>query len=46
VHNYGAGDSLEIAPEAGEAFLVPFTKARVPKVDIVGKSILIVPDEG
>jgi 16S rRNA processing protein RimM len=35
VHDHGAGDILEIAPAGGGAtFLVPFTRAAVPTVDL------------
>jgi 16S rRNA processing protein RimM len=44
VLNFGGGDILEIAPAAGgESLLVPFTKATVPVVDIVGGGLVIVP---
>ncbi|NCT40722.1 MAG: 16S rRNA processing protein RimM [Alphaproteobacteria bacterium] len=32
VHNFGAGDLLEIKPPSGEAYLVPFTDDHVPEV--------------
>lgn len=35
VHNHGAGDMIEIAPEAGgHALLLPFTRANVPTIDL------------
>ena len=34
LYNHGAGDLLEIEAPRGETFLVPFTKAAVPLVDI------------
>ena len=33
VHDYGAGVSLEIAPDDAATFLVPFTRDAVPEVD-------------
>ena len=40
VHNFGAGDILEIRPEgSGEPVLVPFTKGCVPTVDIKARRI-------
>jgi 16S rRNA processing protein RimM len=46
VHDFGAGDSLEIArAEAGEV-LVPFTKAAVPVVDIAGGFLVLDPPAG
>jgi 16S rRNA processing protein RimM len=45
--NYGAGDILEIMPEAGgESVLLPFTKAVAVAIDFPGGRILIEsPDE-
>jgi len=45
VVNYGAGDVLEIAGEAGST-LVPFTRAVVPVVDVAGGRVVIDPPEG
>jgi 16S rRNA processing protein RimM len=41
VHNFGAGDMLEIERTDGEAELVPFTDANVPIVDIAAGRIVI-----
>ena len=41
VHNFGAGDIIEIAPPAGATILLPFTNAVVPTVDIAGGRVLI-----
>jgi 16S rRNA processing protein RimM len=42
VHDFGAGDLLEIAPGGGgETMLLPFTAAVVPKVDIAAGRIVI-----
>ncbi len=44
VHNFGAGDILEIRPrEGGPTWLLPFTKAAVPMVDLAGKRIIVDP---
>jgi 16S rRNA processing protein RimM len=44
VHDFGAGDILELRPEAGGATLmVPFNDAFVPRVDIAGGRIVVVP---
>lgn len=43
VHNHGAGDILEIAPEAGETLLLPFTRAVAPVVDVRGGRIVVAP---
>ena len=46
VHNFGAGDLLEIQPPAGAAILLPFTEAAVPTVDLKGgRVIVVVPEE-
>jgi 16S rRNA processing protein RimM len=41
VPNYGGGDLLEIAPPRGSTILVPFTKAFVPTVDILGRLLVV-----
>jgi 16S rRNA processing protein RimM len=42
VHNFGAGDLIEIRPTQGSSTaLVPFTAATVPQVDIAGGRIVI-----
>jgi 16S rRNA processing protein RimM len=46
VHDFGAGDSLEIERTAAASLLVPFTKAAVPVVDIAGRRVVIEPPEG
>jgi 16S rRNA processing protein RimM len=43
VHNFGAGDLLEIAPSRGETLLLPFTAAVAPQVDIAAGRIVIDP---
>jgi 16S rRNA processing protein RimM len=46
IHNFGAGDILEIAPTSGATMLLPFSNAVVPTVDILGGRIVIeLPDE-
>lgn len=47
VHNFGAGDLLEIVPPDGSAsFLVSFTDENVPDVDIASGRLTLVPPEG
>ncbi len=41
VHNFGAGDIIEIAPPSGTTMLLPFTKAIVPTVDLAGGRVVI-----
>jgi len=43
VHNFGAGDILEIQPPEGGAMLLPFNKTVVPGVDIEGGRLVVVP---
>jgi 16S rRNA processing protein RimM len=46
IHNFGAGNIIEIAPPAGITMLLPFTNAVVPTVDIPGGRVVIeLPDE-
>jgi 16S rRNA processing protein RimM len=41
IHNFGAGDILEIAPAAGATMLLPFSNAVVPTVDLAGGRVVI-----
>ena len=44
VPNFGGGDLLEIRPaDGGDTFLLPFTRAIVPSIDIAGGKLLVVP---
>ncbi|MDE8347105.1 MAG: ribosome maturation factor RimM [Acidocella sp.] len=40
VHDYGAGTSLEITPGG---WLVPFTRAAVPEIDLIAGLVKVVP---
>ncbi|HZS84604.1 MAG TPA: ribosome maturation factor RimM [Stellaceae bacterium] len=46
VHDFGAGDSLEVERRRGPAIMVPFTKAAVPVVDIAGGRLVVDPPDG
>jgi len=47
VHNFGAGDLLEVQPiGGGETVMVPFTDAVVPVVDIAGEKLIMRPPAG
>jgi 16S rRNA processing protein RimM len=46
VHDFGAGDMLEIAPDKGQPVLVPFTRAAVPVVDLPGGRVVVDPPDG
>ena len=41
IHNFGAGDIIEIAPASGTTILLPFSNAVVPTVDIAGGRVVI-----
>ena len=41
IHNFGAGDIIEIAPPDGTTMLLPFTNAVVPTVDLAGGHVVI-----
>ena len=41
IHNFGAGDIIEIAPAKGATMLLPFTNAVVPTVDLTGGRVVI-----
>ncbi len=41
MHDFGAGDIIEIAPPSGPTLLLPFTDAVVPTVDIAGGKVII-----
>lgn len=46
VHNFGAGDIIEIAPPQGPTLLLPFTDAVVPTVDLAeGHVVIVLPQE-
>ena len=46
VHNFGAGDILELRPPAGgTTIMLPFNDAFVPRIDIAGGRIVIEPPE-
>lgn len=41
IHNFGAGDIIEIAPPSGSTMLLPFTNAVVPTVDLKAGHVVI-----
>ena len=46
VHDFGAGDILELLPQGGgTTIMLPFTAAFVPSVDIVNGRIVVAPPE-
>jgi 16S rRNA processing protein RimM len=47
VHNFGAGDLLELQPQGGgRSVMLPFTIANVPTVDLAAGRIVIEPPAG
>ena|SRR6185312_4476235 len=46
VHDFGAGDTLEIARAEGQPVMVPFTRAAVPVIDVAAGHVVIDPPEG
>ena len=46
IHNFGAGDIIEVAPLRGSTMLLPFTNAVVPTVDLeAGRVVIELPNE-
>jgi len=47
VHNFGAGDVIEIAPTGGgKTLLLPFTAAVAPEVNVkAGRLVVVLPEE-
>jgi len=46
IHNYGAGDVIEIGRDDGDSILLAFTRENVPVIDIDGRRIVVaVPEE-
>ena len=43
VHDFGAGEMLEIEQAPGKTLLLPFTKAAVPEIDLAGGRLVVVP---
>ncbi|HTT83895.1 MAG TPA: ribosome maturation factor RimM [Rhizomicrobium sp.] len=41
IHNYGAGDVIEILRADGSALLLPFTRDFVPRIDLPNKFVVI-----
>jgi 16S rRNA processing protein RimM len=43
VHDFGAGDLLEIQPKTGASWWLPFTREAVPEVRIADGKIIAAP---
>ncbi len=47
VHNFGAGDLIEVQPAEGQSQLVPFTREAVPDVDLAARrAVVVLPQAG
>lgn len=46
LHDFGAGELLEVAPKKGKSQLLPFTKEVVPSIDLASGKVVILPPEG
>ena len=45
IHNFGAGDVIEIERVADDPLLIPFTSAVVPEVDLAARKIVVIAPE-
>ena len=46
IHNYGAGDVIEISRPDGDSILLSFTRETVPTIDIPGRRVVVaVPED-
>ena len=43
LHNFGAGDILEVVRHDGESLMLPFTRDAVPQIDIAGGRVIVDP---
>jgi 16S rRNA processing protein RimM len=43
VHNFGAGDVIEIKPGSGDVLLIAFNETAVPKIDMAARRMTVVP---
>lgn len=41
VHDFGAGDILEVRPKGGKSLMIPFTRAAVPEISLTDRRIRI-----
>jgi 16S rRNA processing protein RimM len=46
IHDFGAGDLIEIAPASGgQTLMLPFNDTVVPRIDIAGGRLVVVPPD-
>ena len=43
LHDFGAGDIIEVAGDGGDSLFLPFTRRTVPEVDIAGGRLVVDP---
>ena len=46
IHDFGAGDTLELARLGAPPLMVPFTRAVVPSVDLAAGRLVLDPPPG
>ena len=46
IHDFGAGDVLDVSPKRGKGYYIPFTRAVVPEVKVSEGYVLVDPPEG
>jgi 16S rRNA processing protein RimM len=46
IHNFGAGDIIEVKPETGTGIMLPFSDAVVPVIDIAAGRLVVDPPDG
>ena len=46
VQDFGAGDLLEIQPQAGASWWLPFTREAVPEVRVAERRLIVAPPAG
>lgn len=46
VHDFGAGDLLDIVPPRGKGIYLPFTREAVPSIDLDAGFVTVVPPDG
>lgn len=44
-HDFGAGDLIEVQPETGPSYLLPFTEEIFPEIDVDARVLRADPDE-
>jgi len=45
IHNFGAGDLIEIRADGGDTALLPFDETNVPQIDMAARRIVVAPPQ-